>query len=213
MANSTERGAVTTIHLIRHGQSSRLAGDPGLTEAGREQARRTAGILRAAGVTAVYASPLCRAQETAAIIAAELGLAVASDPRLRERANWGDDPQQPLEAFLAMWGRASRERDWAPPVGDSAHAAGARLHDFLRDVIARHPGEQIAAVAHNGVIGDWLIAYYPPDYLATRHPRWSAVGDDVLHYCTITTLACAHSVGDGDDICDVIGLGCDAHLA
>ena len=105
---------MTIIHLIRHGQAQRVAGDPGLTETGREQARRTALSLQSADLAAVYASPLNRAQETAAIVAATFDLKVATDPRLRERANWGDDPAQPLETFLAMWG-PRQPRAWTGP--------------------------------------------------------------------------------------------------
>jgi broad specificity phosphatase PhoE len=198
---------VTIIHLIRHGQSQRVAGDPGLTETGREQARRTALALQAADLAAVYASPLSRAQETATILAATLDLTLSTDPRLRERANWGDDPAQPLEAFLAMWHHASRERGWVPPVGDSARAAGERMNAFVREVAARHPSQAVAAVAHNGVIGDWLTDHFSAAYLGALHPQWQAVGDDVLRYCSVTTVDCAN------DACQVLCIGCTAHLA
>jgi hypothetical protein len=44
------------------------------------------------------------------------------------------------------------------------------------------------------------------------------VGDDVLRYCTITTVTCAargdaDPCGGGNSACEVTALGSDAHLA
>ena len=71
----------TAVHLLRHGEVhnpdgilyGRLPGF-GLSENGREQARRVAEHLAGADVTALLVSPMQRAQETAAPIAEKLGL-------------------------------------------------------------------------------------------------------------------------------------------
>lgn len=49
------------------------------------------------------------------------------DTRLRERANWGDMPDQTFEQFVEIWDRCTKERDFSPPFGDSASQAGKRL--------------------------------------------------------------------------------------
>jgi len=84
----------TTIHLLRHGEVhnptgvlyGRLPGY-GLSQLGRDMAARVAIAVADRDITAVIASPLQRAQETAAPIAAALGLPIGSDPRLLEAEN------------------------------------------------------------------------------------------------------------------------------
>ena len=85
---------VTTLHLLRHGEVhnptgvlyGRLPGY-GLSERGRQMAERIASHVAGRDITAVIASPLQRAQETAAPIAAALGLEITTDPRLLEAEN------------------------------------------------------------------------------------------------------------------------------
>ncbi|MCW3041341.1 MAG: Phosphoglycerate mutase [Solirubrobacterales bacterium] len=69
--------------LVRHGLPHRIApgslpagvvADPGLTDQGRRQAQVTGEFLGAENVDAVYASPVRRAWETGAVIAASLGM-------------------------------------------------------------------------------------------------------------------------------------------
>ena len=143
---------MTVIYLVQHGEQERLPGDPGLTDAGREQASRTARWMRDLGLNAVYSSPLRRALETAEIIASASRVALHRDVRLRERVNW--DGTRPLADFLAEWEHSTRDRDYVPSGGDSSARAGERLRAFLLDVIAE-PGP-VAAATHGGVTADLL---------------------------------------------------------
>ncbi|MGI5442969.1 bifunctional RNase H/acid phosphatase [Streptomyces shenzhenensis] len=87
-------GAPATFVLLRHGETpltpqKRFSGsggsDPSLSDVGREQAQRVAAALARRGtVQAIVASPLARTRETAAIVAAGLGLEVAVADGLRE---------------------------------------------------------------------------------------------------------------------------------
>ena len=81
----------TVVHLMRHGEVHNPAGVlygrlPGyhLSELGRQMADAAAADLAANDVRLVVASPLERAQETAAPIAASHGLAVETDHPKRE---------------------------------------------------------------------------------------------------------------------------------
>ena len=85
---------LTTVHLLRHGEVHNPEGvlygrlpDYHLSDRGRMMAARIAEHLAEHPVTVVVASPLDRAQETAAPIAAEHGLQVDVDDRLIEAAN------------------------------------------------------------------------------------------------------------------------------
>ena len=85
---------ITVVHLMRHGEVENPDGvlygrlpDYHLSELGRKMAERIAEHLADRDITYVVASPLERAQETAAPIAAAHHLAVASDGRLIEADN------------------------------------------------------------------------------------------------------------------------------
>ncbi|MBB1253200.1 histidine phosphatase family protein [Streptomyces alkaliterrae] len=89
-----EDKTVTVVHLMRHGEVANPDGVlygrlPGyhLSELGHRMAERVAEHLADADVTAVIASPLERAQETAAPIAKAHGLDIGTDARLIEADN------------------------------------------------------------------------------------------------------------------------------
>jgi broad specificity phosphatase PhoE len=134
---------MTLAYLVQHGEKEPLPGDPGLTEAGRQQATRTGRWLLGMGVSALWTSPVRRARETAECISSITGLAVQADARLRERLNW--DGTVSFDAFLALWARTVHDRDWVPPHGDSSRQAGRRLEEFLAELPAA-PGP--VAVIH-----------------------------------------------------------------
>jgi len=81
---------VTEIWLVRHADvydQGELVSDPPLSPLGHRQAERLAQRLKSVGIRAVYASPLRRAQQTAAALTER----VATDPRLTEvRAAYPD---------------------------------------------------------------------------------------------------------------------------
>jgi hypothetical protein len=85
---------ITVVHVMRHGEVAnpdgilygRLAGYH-LSELGRQMADRVAEHLASRDITYVGASPLERAQETAAPIAKAHGLDLATDERLIEADN------------------------------------------------------------------------------------------------------------------------------
>ncbi len=84
----------TVVHLLRHGEvynpEAILYGRiPGfrLSDNGRDQADIVAKALADADLTAVLASPLQRAQETAAPAAAQHGVDIITDDRLIEAGN------------------------------------------------------------------------------------------------------------------------------
>jgi broad specificity phosphatase PhoE len=85
---------LTTVHLVRHGEVENPAGVlygrlPGyhLSQRGRSMADLVAEHLAGRDIALVTSSPLERAQETAAPIAARHGLEVGTDEDLIEAAN------------------------------------------------------------------------------------------------------------------------------
>jgi broad specificity phosphatase PhoE len=84
----------TVVHLLRHGEVDNPRGiiygrlpDYHLSAAGRAMAEAAADYFAERPVVALFASPLERAQETAAPVAERLGLPVVPDERLIESWN------------------------------------------------------------------------------------------------------------------------------
>lgn len=93
----------------------------------------------------MVASPLRRAQETAAVIAADLGLGVDSDDRLVELdyGEWDEHSFADLPAEeVARW---QQDPTFAPPAGESLLAVGERVASFCRELI---DGDPVIAVSH-----------------------------------------------------------------
>jgi broad specificity phosphatase PhoE len=151
---------VTTLLLVRHGETDwnrdgRWQGhsDTHLNDAGREQARQVAADL--GHVDAIYASDLTRARETAEIIAADLGLDVRTDARLRERS-FGAWEGLSMPEIEEQFGDAlARWRLGDGPGADDAEpfeAFAERVREFVEEILARHPDEAVLVVSHGGSI-------------------------------------------------------------
>ena len=85
----------TRVHVMRHGEVHNPDGIlygrlPGfhLSDKGKAQAAAVADALAGRDIVAAIASPLQRAQETAAFIAAKHDLPVETDPDMIESANF-----------------------------------------------------------------------------------------------------------------------------
>jgi broad specificity phosphatase PhoE len=142
-----------TLVLARHGETAynaerRLVGraDPPLTARGRRQAEAIGTAL--AGATAVVASPLRRAQETAATIGAH----VRTDERWME-ADYGElDGLLVVDAWQALWERWQVDPDYAPPGGEPLSALGRRVRAACEDLLGEAATTDLVVVTHVGPI-------------------------------------------------------------
>jgi probable phosphomutase (TIGR03848 family) len=148
----------TVVLLVRHGQTATtgrlLPGRaPGLhlSEDGRRQAEAAARrIATAKRVTAIYASPLERARETAAPIARARGLAIRIERGL-------------LDLDVGRWtglrlDRVSKRPEWSIvqrypsgfrfPDGESFVEMQTRVTTVLATLVERHRGGVVVAVSH-----------------------------------------------------------------
>ena len=90
----------TVVMVIRHAEKATdPAGDPSLSEAGRQRAQALIDVAGEAGVTAIYSSQFKRTQETVAPLAAYLGLSVTTAEISRD--NLETYPKHLAETLLA----------------------------------------------------------------------------------------------------------------
>ena len=172
----------TTLVFVRHGETvsnteKRYMGqlDSPLSAFGRSQAGAVADRLREAELSALYASDLGRAADTALEISKACNLPIISDARLRERHAgvfqgmlMSDAAQQYPESFQAI---QDPSPDTAIPGGESAETVLARLHPLLVEVCASHPGMTVALVTHGIVIRTALWHFLDASYAQARFAR------------------------------------------
>ncbi len=147
----------TRVHLLRHGEVHNPAGVlygrlPGyhLSERGQEMALRAAEFFAGRDVVHVVASPLERAQETAAPVAAALGLPVHSDDRLLETENVfqgktfgiGDGSLRHPAVWRHLW------NPFRPSWGEPYVQVATRMHAAARDALAQARGHEAVLVSH-----------------------------------------------------------------
>lgn len=147
------------ILLLRHGETvwnveRRLQGrrDSPLTERGRRQAHAMGRLVRdliqrEGGDWRLVTSPLGRARDTAAAVAAATGLEAATDARLAE-IDCGEWEGVPFSDVLAgREGPPSRRWIFDAPGGEGAEALRARIDGFLAS-LPPEPSRRVIAVSH-----------------------------------------------------------------
>lgn len=171
-----------TIHLVRHGKVENPGGViygrlPGfhLSEVGRKQAQAAAEHLRDRPVAAVWASPLERAQETAAIIAEPHGIEVVTDERLVESGTTLEGIGRNLKAFLTSPRHWWRLRDpFTPSWGEPFSEIRKRMLAAIEDASASAGQGDVVVVSHQTpvVVARMAVAgrMAPPWIGLTRSP-------------------------------------------
>lgn len=145
--------------LIRHGETDwnvqgRYQGqaDVPLNARGRQQAARVAESLANSGISAIYASDLRRARETAEALARVTGLEVCYDSRLREvdQGEWEGMPFAEIQSRYPELVKRRRENPLAvpPPGGETVRQVRERALAAVGDIIRAHPGGRIAIISH-----------------------------------------------------------------
>jgi probable phosphoglycerate mutase len=163
--------------------------DPSLSELGREQAARLAAAAVRVGVTAIWTSPLRRARETAAIVAAAAGVQerVLDELRESDRGDWegqtvGHIAGAQPDLFAAF---EAADAQFAFPGGESLADQVRRTREAL-GIVAAGPAPALV-VAHAGTIRAAMLALgqRPPPERELPHGEfvvviWSAAGAPVV---------------------------------
>lgn len=150
------------VLLVRHGQTPTTGqvlpgrapnlhlGEKGIGQA--ERAGERIGELKK--VSAIYASPMERTQETAAPIAKAIGAEIRTEAGLIE-CDFGDWTGRKLSALrkLKAWETVQKyPSGFRFPGGESFIEMQSRMVDALARITADHPGQTVVAVSHADTI-------------------------------------------------------------
>jgi 2,3-bisphosphoglycerate-dependent phosphoglycerate mutase len=171
---------------VRHGEPERIApglgvpADPALTPLGREQAQRLADWLAPEPIDAVVSSPLRRATETAAPIAAAHGLEVEVVDGLIEYDSKSDHyiPTEELAATKDERWLAMIEGRWESFGADPPEVFLERVRATVDVLVDRYAGQRVVAVCHGGVVN---VALGLVLGISTERPLWFEPGYSSLH--------------------------------
>lgn len=175
-----------TVHLVRHGHVfnpdkilyGRIAGFH-LSDAGHQMAEAVADymVTSKVPVTRIVASPLQRAQETAAPIAAAFGLEISTDERITEAGNVfeGRPLQSGPKDFIhpRNWWllRNPRTPSWGEPYKELA----ARMWAALDDAATKNPDADTVLVSHQLPIWVARTAFAKRSYVHDPRKRECAL--------------------------------------
>ncbi|HET9091020.1 MAG TPA: histidine phosphatase family protein [Acidimicrobiales bacterium] len=161
-ANATE------VVLVRHGETVPAVdgtlfdlvdghGDPELGPEGHLQAEKVAARLAGEEPDAIYVTNLRRTAETAAPLAARLGLEPRVEADLREvlLGEWegGAYRRHLVDGHPLALELIEKERWDVIPGAESNEAFQERLRRGISRIAAAHVGRRVVAVSHGGAIG------------------------------------------------------------
>lgn len=159
------------ILFLRHGQTpanvrgilDTAAPGPGLTELGTRQAEAVVEAIGHEKIAAIYVSKLVRTHETAAPLAAALGLPpieLSGTHEIEAGDVEGRTDHEAVRIYLTTvfaWG--SGDSDPVMPGGPDGHAFFARFDDAIAGIAAAHPDDAtVVVVSHGAAIRVWTGA-------------------------------------------------------
>ncbi|HZY00858.1 MAG TPA: histidine phosphatase family protein [Dermatophilaceae bacterium] len=185
----------TIVHLMRHGEVHNPTGilygrlpDYHLSDLGREMAETVGVHLGDHDVTVVVASPLDRAQETAAPIAAAHGLPVITDKRVIEAGNYFEG-----KTFGVGDGSLRYPKHWPKLVNPFKPSWGEPYQEIADRMLAAIGDARDLALGHEAVVvSHQLPVWTVRSKLEGRH-LWH---DPRNRECSLASLTSLTFVGD-----------------
>jgi broad specificity phosphatase PhoE len=191
LAFLTNLDDVTELILVRHGEqeADRVSGtvgsmvDPPLSARGRRQVELVGQRFAGQHLDAIYASPLQRASDTGASIAANTGTDVVLVEQLEEIRLFNDlKPDQTMGDVLGplllagMRDRMIREKRWdVYPFSERSADFRGRVVMAIDGIAVRHAGQRVAIACHGGVINTYIAHHLGIDYDMFFRPAHTAV--------------------------------------
>ncbi|QJI38527.1 histidine phosphatase family protein [Pseudomonas sp. ADAK13] len=161
------------LYVVRHGETQanaegRYQGslDVDLNERGVLQARELR-VKLPVQIDTVVVSPLRRAQQTAAIVFADDGLALSTLDAFRERGVGVFEGLTQVEAaqrYPELWAQnITRQWELAPTDGESISQFVERIRGGLNELLVNH-GQQVVVLVAHGVVAKAIRALVRDDF-------------------------------------------------
>lgn len=191
----------TIVHMLRHGEVHNPEGIlygrlPGfrLADNGRDQAERVAAALADHDITHVFASPLQRAQETAAPISASHGLPIETIDNLIEAGNQFEGLR------VAVGDGALRQpRHWTKLRNPFTPSWGEPYINIAHRMLASANEARDAARGHEAV----CVSHQLPVYTLRRFLEGRRLWHDPrIRQCSLASLTSL--VYDDDELVDIV---------
>ncbi len=135
-------------------------GDPPLSPLGEWQAEQVGARLADEPIAALYCSSLQRTSQTAAPLAARLGLTPDVDPDLREVhlgiGEGGEFRRMAADGHPSVLLMRETHEWGAIPEAETNQQLRDRTVGAIHRIAERHPDEMVAVFCHGGVIGSLL---------------------------------------------------------
>jgi len=187
--------AHTIVHLMRHGEVHNPTGvlygrmaDFHLSDLGREMAETVGAHLGDHDVTVVVASPLDRAQESAAPIASAHGLSILTDPRVIEAGNYFEG-----KTFGVGDGSLRYPKHWLKLINPFKPSWGEPYREIAERMVAAIDDVRVLARGHEAVIvSHQLPVWTVRSKLEGRH-LWH---DPRNRQCSLASLTSLTFAGD-----------------
>ena len=190
----------TVVHLLRHGEVHNPEGVlygrlPGyrLSELGERMAQRAAGFFSTRDIVLVIASPLERAQQTAAPVAAAHDLPVGTDPRITEAEN----VFQGL-TFGVGDGSLRHPRHWKYLLNPFRPSWGEPYRQVADRMLAAAADARRQADGHEAVLVSHQLPIWTARLAAENRRLW---GDPRGRECSLASVTSLSY--DGDEIVSV----------
>ena len=185
----------TIVHLLRHGEVHNPEGvlygrreGYHLSDLGKKMAERVADVIGDRDIVHMRTSPLERAQETAAALAAARDLTPVLDPRVIESSNvfegkrfgHGDNALRKPSSWIRLW------NPWKPSWGEPYKEVVARMLAAVYDARDAARGHEAVIVSHQLPI--WITR------LSLEHR--SFLHDPRKRQCTLCSVTSLQVAGD-----------------
>lgn len=156
----------TFIYMVRHGDSPKkgeIDRDRGLTETGREDAKRITKLLKEEEIDVFVSSPYARAVLTIQELADTSGKEVLLYDDLKERKFAAGDMRISDEELNPLLEQSFSDFKYKLPGGESNLECQNRAVKALKDLLLKYEGEKIAIGTH-GAVMILMMGYFDSKY-------------------------------------------------
>jgi len=185
----------TVVHLLRHGEVHNPDGilygrrdGFHLSDLGVQMAEQVAETIKTRDITHLRCSPLERAQETAAPLAAARGLEIVTDERVIESTNKFEGEQ-----FGAGRNALKKPSNWRYLWNPFRPSWGEPYQEVADRMMAAVHAAREAAAGHEAVVVSHQLPIWTTRLYAEKR---SFLHDPRSRQCTLCSLTSLHFVGD-----------------